>query len=93
MDTDIDTYLASLKVSFKAAGLILAPRVPRRLTPLFRWLEENQYPFVFLGTAPKSNRYSSGVDDPLGQAKMAMEHLISLGHARISHIAGFPPRR
>ena len=67
-------------------GVILASTVLK--DPAVRWLRHQRTPYVLV------NRYSDealdpfvGSDDVTG-ARLATQHLISLGHVRIAHLAG-----
>jgi LacI family transcriptional regulator len=66
-------------------GLVVASAYLRDSS--VRWLREQAIPHVLV------NRYSDlrdsfvGTDDELG-ARLATEHLVSLGHRRIAHLAG-----
>jgi len=73
-------------------GLILAPRRSRRLWRIYQFLEQEKKPFVFLGNSP-GEHYFSVVDDNAGQAAMAVNHLIGLGHRRIAQLMGSPKSR
>lgn len=66
-------------------GLILSPTHGSRMLPLFKWVKDRNIPFVFIGDNPVAGHYGV-VDDNKGQARMAIEHLIRLGHKRIAYI-------
>jgi len=68
-------------------GLILAPRRAKRMWRLYESLRRENKPFVFLGNSPGKG-YFSVVDDNLSQARLAVDHLIRLGHRRIAHLVG-----
>lgn len=68
-------------------GLILSPSFIRRIKPLAEWIQSEQIPFVFLGNTLGPGYYSV-IDDGRSQAKLAVEHLIRLGHRRIAYIHG-----
>ena len=76
----IDTFQAR-----RVDGLVLASAVLR--DPSVAWLRQQGIAHVLV------NRYSDRRDrfvgaDDFGGAKTAMEHLLSLGHRRIAHLAG-----
>lgn len=73
-------------------GLILAPLRARRLQKLWSSLEAQAKPCVFLGNSP-GKKYWSVVDDNVGQAMLAVEHLIGLGHRQIALLVGGPENR
>lgn len=73
-------------------GLILAPLRPRRLWRLYDFLDREKVPYVFLGNAP-GKKYPSVVDDNVGQAAMAVRHLLDLGHERVAILVGHPQSR
>lgn len=68
-------------------GLILSPERGVELSSLFQWIKNQNIPFVFLGDAPLPGHYSV-LDDNAGQASMAVEHLIGLGHTQIAFMLG-----
>ncbi len=68
-------------------GLIISPRVSRKLWRLYKTLISQNMPFVFLGNTPNDHYYSV-IDDNQVQASMAVEHLIGLGHTRIAFLHG-----
>ncbi len=68
-------------------GLILSPRIPDKLEELYSWLKEKKFPFVLIGSK-YTDEYPTVLDDNVGQARLAVNHLISLGHTRIAHICG-----
>ncbi len=68
-------------------GLILNPQVPSRMEKTLNQLRSEKVPMVFFGNVPDSARYYVA-DDNSGQAALAVEHLIHLGHRRIAHISG-----
>ncbi len=72
---------------YRVDGLIISPRVSRKLWRLYRTLIKQNIPFVFLGNTPSSEYYSV-IDDNESQASMAVEHLIELGHTRIAFMHG-----
>jgi DNA-binding LacI/PurR family transcriptional regulator len=51
-------------------------------------LEDSQKPFVYVHRLFGSSIRNSIVPDDYGGARLAVEHLICLGHRRIAHIAG-----
>jgi LacI family transcriptional regulator len=68
-------------------GLILSPARGSQLHDLYDWLKRQAIPFVFVGDAPLKDHYSV-TDDNVGQARMAVEHLIGLGHRDIAFLHG-----
>jgi DNA-binding LacI/PurR family transcriptional regulator len=68
-------------------GLILTPQLPTHMEKIINHLRSENVPMVFLGNPPREEDYLV-IDDDIGQAGLAMEHLIGLGHKRIAHIAG-----
>lgn len=68
-------------------GLILSPEHGSQLHSLYDWLKMRGIPFVFVGDAPLKDHYSV-LDDDTGQTRMAVEHLIGLGHRRIAFLHG-----
>jgi LacI family transcriptional regulator len=79
------SHLSSLS-SGRVDGVILASTFLR--DPSVRWLRQQRIPHVLV------NRYSDegldpfvGSDDVMG-ARVATQHLFSLGHRRIAHLAG-----
>jgi DNA-binding LacI/PurR family transcriptional regulator len=68
-------------------GLILNPQVVSHMELTIDRLRAEKVPMVFLGTPPRDEDYLV-TDDNIGQATLAVEHLIRLGHKRIAHIAG-----
>jgi LacI family transcriptional regulator len=81
------SHLQSLAAR-RVDGVILASTFLK--DPAVRWLRHQRTPYVLV------NRFSDeGVDpfvgsDDLTGATLATEHLISLGHVRIGHLAGQP---
>jgi LacI family transcriptional regulator len=51
-------------------------------------MEKEPYPFIMLGAVADGVNLLSARGDDYNGAKMAVNHLISLGHKRIGHIAG-----
>lgn len=72
---------------YRVDGLIISPRIPDRLKELYEWLESKKMAFVFIGTK-YTDKYPAVLDDNISQAKLAVNHLISLGHKKIAHIYG-----
>ena len=68
-------------------GMIVASATLRDSS--VRWLRENNIPHVLVNRYSDQKDYFVGTDDKLG-AKLATEHLLSLGHRRIAHLAGSP---
>jgi LacI family transcriptional regulator len=52
-----------------------------------RWLREHGIPHVLVNRYSDQKDYFVGTDDRLG-ARLATEHLLTLGHRRIAHLAG-----
>lgn len=69
-------------------GLILT--TPRYDDPGLKALEDSDIPTVMMGEVPGSNLFSVDVDN-VAAAKMAVEHLIGLGHTQIACIVNAPP--
>ncbi len=69
-------------------GMIVASASLRDSSVL--WLREHGIPHVLVNRYSDQKDYFVGTDDKLG-ARLATEHLLSLGHRRIAHLAG--PRR
>ncbi len=67
-------------------GLILA--TPRRTDPGVQALADAGYPFVVVNRHTDPITPNAVVPDDRAGAFAAVEHLISLGHRRIAHIAG-----
>jgi len=67
--------------------LLVAPRVNSSLVAL---LPESGLPFVVLSSRIDDPQVSFVTADNTGGAIHAVQHLISLGHRRIAHIAGHP---
>ncbi|MBR1217438.1 LacI family DNA-binding transcriptional regulator [Bradyrhizobium sp. U87765 SZCCT0131] len=79
---DLVTGLMARRVD----GLILA--TVSRDDPLVAYCVEQDLPAVLVNRAETQSRLSSVVsDDTLGM-KMAVDHLVELGHRRIAHLAG-----
>ncbi len=68
-------------------GFIISPRMTDKLQELYNWLSGKGMPFVFIGTK-YTDKYPAVLDDNVSQARLATEHLISLGHKKIAHICG-----
>ncbi len=68
-------------------GLILNPQLPAPMEKIINHLRTENVPMVFLGNPPREEDYLV-IDDNIGQASLAVEYLIGLGHERIAHIAG-----
>lgn len=68
-------------------GLILSPERGYVLHPLFDWMKRRGMPFVFLGDTPYPGHYSV-TDDNISQVRLAIDHLVSLGHRRIGYLHG-----
>lgn len=79
---DLVTGLMARRVD----GLILA--TVSRDDPLVAYCVEQDLPAVLVNRAESQSRLSSVVsDDALGM-KLAVDHLVELGHRRIAHLAG-----
>jgi LacI family transcriptional regulator len=68
-------------------GIILSG--PTFSDQALRLLEEEDFPTVLMGELPKSSFYSIDIDN-YSAAKMAVEHLIKIGHTRIAIITNAP---
>ncbi|MCC6423300.1 MAG: LacI family DNA-binding transcriptional regulator [Phycisphaerales bacterium] len=66
-------------------GLILSPQNGMRLHSLFKWIQQRGIPFVFIGSVSLPH-YFAVVDDNSSNARLAVEHLIRLGHERIAYL-------
>lgn len=64
--------------------LLLSPRLPSTTVTK---LVDAGIPFALISTAAPEGHLSFGSDNASGM-RMALEHLVSLGHRRIGHIAG-----
>jgi len=53
-------------------------------------MEKEPYPFVLVGGTADGVNLITAVGDNVGGAKMAVNHLIALGHKNIGHVAGSP---
>ena len=79
------SHLESLNAR-RVDGVIMASTVLK--DPAVRWLRHQRTPYVLV------NRFSDEALDPfvgsddLTGARLATEHLVSLGHVRIGHLAG-----
>lgn len=69
-------------------GLILTE--PRVDDERIEYLRANGVPFVFLGTPPQGEDVPWVDGDNVGGVRLAIDHLVSLGHSRIACIAGSP---
>jgi len=68
-------------------GLVLNPQVLPHMEKIINHLRSENVPMVFMGNPPREDDFMV-TDDNVGQAAMAVEHLVRLGHTRIAHIAG-----
>jgi len=71
----------------KVDGLILTPQRPERMKSILDSLRSEKVPMVFLENAPLETDFQV-TDDNFNQARMAVEHLIGLGHKKIGHTSG-----
>lgn len=69
-------------------GLILTE--PRVDDERIEYLKANGVPFVFLGMPPRGEDIPWVDGDNVGGVRLAIDHLVSLGHSRIAFIAGPP---
>lgn len=67
-------------------GLVLA--TVRRDDPILKECLQEGLPVVLVNRADESGRVSSVVTDDRAGMRLAVEHLIALGHRRIGHVAG-----
>lgn len=82
----IQTYHALTKARH-IDGLILM--TPRYDDPGLKALEDSDIPSVMMGQVPGSNLFSVDIDN-VAAAKMAVKHLINLGHRQIACIVNAP---
>jgi LacI family repressor for deo operon, udp, cdd, tsx, nupC, and nupG len=68
-------------------GLVVLPQILERVEPALSKLHDRGVPTVYVSNAPEDAEYMV-IDDDLGQATLAVDHLIRLGHRRIAHITG-----
>lgn len=81
------SHLQSLNAR-RVDGVILASTVLK--DPSVRWLRHQRIPYVLVNRSSDEGQDPFvGSDDVLG-ARLATQHLLSLGHVRIGHLAGQP---
>lgn len=85
---DPDDVLLELAQGGHVDGLILSG--PRVDDPALIYLQEQRFPLVLHGYVPGLNLPWVDVDNVAG-ARMAVEHLLALGHTRIAIITNAPP--
>ncbi|MBP7669705.1 MAG: LacI family DNA-binding transcriptional regulator [Ferrovibrio sp.] len=73
-------------IARRVDGLILA--TVRRDDAVLRHCLETRLPVVLVNRADESGRVPAVVSDDLHGMKLAVDHLVALGHRRIGHIAG-----
>jgi len=78
--------LVSELSSRRLDGLVLA--TVHRDDPLVTYCVDNGIPAVLINRAEEHSRLSAAVSDDLQAMRLAVDHLVSLGHTKIGHIAG-----
>jgi len=82
--------LAAAAADPSVRGAIVAPtHVDRPVAGALRMVQAGK-PLVYLGRWPKGLRTDSVSTDYLVSAKLAVDHLIGLGHRRIAYVEGAP---
>lgn len=71
-------------------GAVVAPGAVDRPTPGALKMIQAGKPLVYVGRWPKGLRIDTVSTDYLTAAKLAVEHLIELGHRRIAYVEGAP---
>lgn len=80
--------LIHLLIEFRVAGIILSPTHDREDDGYLHEIQEHGVPLVIIDRAmPKTHADFVGTDD-VKAGRLAAEHLLSLGHRRLGHIAG-----
>ncbi|MFH1613739.1 MAG: LacI family DNA-binding transcriptional regulator [Planctomycetota bacterium] len=72
---------------YRVDGLIISLKVQTEIRSVSESLSAHNMFFVFHGDRAEEGGYCV-LDDNEDQARLAVEHLIKLGHTRIAHIAG-----
>jgi LacI family transcriptional regulator len=85
-DSEQQSRLFDELLARRVDGLILA--TARRDDPLVAQTIEHQVPAVLVNRSESTNRIPSAVSDDADGMRLAVEHLVSLGHRRIGHVAG-----
>jgi DNA-binding LacI/PurR family transcriptional regulator len=81
----VDEHFAELVASGRVDGLLIASARPNH--PLLNYLSGTDIPYVFVNRSVKGSGRNVVMDDEAASA-CAVEHLRSLGHQRIGHVAG-----
>lgn len=84
-DPDIEREAISTLLSRAVEGIIFVE--PGHLVPT-QELVKSQKPYMFVHRLFGAHVQNSVVPDDYGGTQLVMEHLLSLGHRRIAHIAG-----
>lgn len=84
-DQQANESFAQLVVAGRIDGLMISTARPEH--PLLNKLEMYHTPHVFLNRAVEGSNRNITMDDAAA-TQMAVDHLTSLGHRRIAHIAG-----
>lgn len=92
-DSDDERWRETLKrcCESKVEGIIIMGTLPG--VEVFDEIEASQIPAVFIDIPYKGPRGTCVSSDNVGGARMATEHLISLGHRRIAFLDGHNLRR
>lgn len=77
-------------VGSRVEGLMVASVFPHDDPSLFRGLQEEGVPFVLIDRVFDGFRAPSVSADDVAVGRLAVEHLMELGHRRIAHIKGEP---
>jgi DNA-binding LacI/PurR family transcriptional regulator len=80
-------YLRLLKEQSADAMIYLAASISDEF---LREMEKEPYPFILVGSYVDGADLTCIKSDDVAGAKMAVQHLISLGHKAIAHVAGSP---
>lgn len=87
LDPDQQLDLVQGLVARRVDGLILAT-VTRRKDPLVSFCVEQGIPAVLVNRSEQVARLSAVVSDDAAGMRLAVDHLVELGHRRIGHVAG-----
>ena len=85
-DDEQQRFIIEQMLARQADGLVLATTTRR--DPIIDLCLERGLPVVSVNRSEDTDRVSCVVNDEMAGMRLAVEHLVGLGHRRIAHIAG-----